>query len=175
MRHLIFIAAMSLSLPLVAKGLEGSPAPGVVDATSDDDSALDKDLQRKPDDNGKNKDKGLHKGELLHKAQGKNKKKDADTDTDGDKAAKDNFGAAVSAEAHKMKADGTKGRDFGKWVSNQRRKNQDQAKNGADDTGGSRDNEGAGKGVPPANPGQSAGHGPGYNGQNNPGQSHRGH
>ena len=55
----------------------------------------------------KGKGKGKHKGQCKKH-----------------KAHPDNFGAKVSAEAHRYKAEGLdKSKSFGKWVSEQRRKN----------------------------------------------------
>jgi hypothetical protein len=66
-------------------------------------------------------------------------RKDADHSKNDKSAQKDNFGAIVSAEAHRLKEEGLNGKQkMGPWVSGQRRKNdQNLGVSGGSDHGGS--------------------------------------
>ena len=160
-------------------------ADDLAPATSEDTAKFDQQLGAGQNaEVDKKKAKGPSKvadaGKDVDKDDGKDTDKSKDAGGKTKKAKKSNFGQTVSAEAKKLREDGDKTKDFGKWVSGQRRKNdhsqgnaaspsghdnhpggetehQSPVAGGTDDAGHSGSGAGSGSGATP--PGTGHGHG----------------
>lgn len=102
-RIITFIAAAIFAYSMAAMGQDVAPA------TSDDIKNFDSQISQIDPDTGKPVKEISDNSTQKEKKEKKEKKQ-----------KNDNFGQIVSAEAHRLKESGEK-KDFGKWVSEQRR------------------------------------------------------